>query len=90
MITLNTWKRITGIHLNSVFLPQCPFIMDKYHESVEVDTILCQEQYNEGIVHLQNKVLILNVLPILNYHSKVNKNKACVDLKPETSTAIER
>jgi len=83
----NDWNPLGPFFL---FWPQYLFIMDRHRESVEVDTILCQEQWNEGIERLQNKLRISNVLPTLNRHKKLNKHEACADLKPETRVAIER
>jgi len=82
----NEWNERMFVHLYE----QHPFIMDEYLEEVQVDTILCEEHWKEGIERLESKIGISNVLPKLNNHEKRNKHETCADLEPETRSAIER
>lgn len=82
----NEWNKRMFIH----FYEQHPFIMDEYLEEVQVDNILCEEQWNEGIERLESKIGISSVLPKLNNHEKQIKHETCADLQPETRSAIER
>ena len=80
------------------FKPQYNFIRSKDGHTIEVDNILCQEYWDEGI----DRLLINTIghgnrgkFPKLMNHELSNNNdmhhkESCEDLAPETIAAIER
>merc|ERR1712232_1442562 len=67
------------------------WLIDREHDSFGVDTILCQEQWNEGIERLLNKIGITkNVTSLYQHKNQVSHHETCADLQPETRAALER
>jgi len=67
------------------------WLIDGEHDSFGVDTILCQEQWNEGIERLLNKIGITkNVTSLYQHKNQVSHHETCADLQPETRAALER
>jgi len=66
------------------------WLIDREHDSFGVDTILCQEQWNEGIERLLNKIGTEGVTSLYQHKNQVSHHETCADLQPETRAALER
>lgn len=88
----NNWKPEKG-NLLPHFYPLTSWVIDS-NGSFGVDTILCQEQWNEGVERLLNK---LNRTTTSDSDSSLYRHRlqnsghgTCADLQPETRTLLER
>ena len=82
------------------FVPQHWYLLNTNKTGIDVDNILCNEQWDEGIHRIRSKLGIeeMDTRRLYNYrglgstsdHFLQNKHEKCQDLKPETREAIER
>ena len=77
------------------FIPQYQHVVNQNMTKVDVDNILCNEQWDEGVQRLKS-VLGIEMKEVkrglgsTSDHVLQNKHEKCQDLKPETRAAIER
>ena len=82
------------------FKPQYPFILNENTDTVDVDNLLCNEQWDEGIHRIKSVVGVeeMDTRRLYNYrglgstsdHFLQNHHEKCLDLKPETRESLER
>ena len=73
------------------FKPQYEFVVSKDGQSVDVNNILCREDWDEGTDRLAAAIGHNNGFPKLHTsHLLTNAHEACSDLEAETVAAIER
>lgn len=78
------------------FIPQYQHVVNQNMTKVDVDNILCNEQWDEGGVERLKSVLGIEMMEIrralgsTSDHVLQNQHEKCQDLKPATREAIER